>query len=202
MKKYRKKPVEIEAIQYPGWMTEEIKNFLGDSLISESRWGDEGGPVGYFIKTLEGTSYMLDRNDWVIKGVKGEFYPCKPDVFEKTYESVDTISKEDAYRILHRGMFHGAFNANDFFHWAAAQSVNIVEEDFEWIVEHIQKWGNDGLIACIAYVQNQQPQRPLMTEKFNQAIQELVDRKQEVFGDIDWDFHGYIGNGLYRKIEK
>jgi hypothetical protein len=51
--------------------------------------GDEGGPVGYFIKTLEGTSYMLDKNDYIIKGVKGEFYPCKPDVFEMTYEMVE-----------------------------------------------------------------------------------------------------------------
>ena len=86
MTQYRKKPVVIEAIQYLGFMTDDVKNFIGDSLISESRWGDEGGPDGYFIKTLEGTSYMLDKNDYIIKGVKGEFYPCKPDIFEMTYE--------------------------------------------------------------------------------------------------------------------
>jgi hypothetical protein len=89
VQKFRKKPVEIEAIQYKGWMTDEVKDFIGDSLISESRWGDEGRPVGYFIKTLEGTSYMLSKNDWIIKGIKGEFYPCKPDVFEKTYELIN-----------------------------------------------------------------------------------------------------------------
>lgn len=89
MKKFRKKPVEIEAIQYKGFMTEEIKDFVGDSLISQPSLGEEGGSVGYFIKTLEGTSYMLDKNDWIIKGVKGEFYPCKPDVFEKSYDPVD-----------------------------------------------------------------------------------------------------------------
>jgi hypothetical protein len=89
MAQYRKKPVVIEAIQYKGYMTDEVINFIGDSLISDSRWGDECGPVGYFIKTLEGTSYMLDRNDYIIKGVKGEYYPCKPDIFEMTYESVN-----------------------------------------------------------------------------------------------------------------
>jgi hypothetical protein len=65
---------------------EDIKNFVGDSLISESKW--DNGPVGYFIKTLEGTSYMLSKNDWIVKGVKGEFYPCKPDIFEATYEKI------------------------------------------------------------------------------------------------------------------
>ncbi|MFM2393772.1 MAG: hypothetical protein RLZZ546_1754, partial [Bacteroidota bacterium] len=48
VEKYTKKPVVIEAIQYKGYMTDEVKNFIGDSLISENRWGDEGGPVGYF----------------------------------------------------------------------------------------------------------------------------------------------------------
>lgn len=94
MAQYRKKPVVVEAIQYKGYMTDEVKNFIGDSLISESRWGDEGGPVGYFIKTLEGTSYMLDKNDYIIKGVKGEFYPCKPDIFEMTYELVNEQDNE------------------------------------------------------------------------------------------------------------
>lgn len=93
MAQYRKKSVVIEAIQYKGYMTEDIKNFVGDSLISESKW--DNGPVGYFIKTL-GTSYMLDKNDYIIKGVQGELYPsiqgefylCKPDIFETIYEKV------------------------------------------------------------------------------------------------------------------
>ncbi len=87
MNKYRKKPVVIEAIQYPGFMTEDVKAFVGDSLISESKW--DNGPIGWFIKTLEGTSYMLEKKDYIIKGVKGEFYPCKPDIFEMTYEKVE-----------------------------------------------------------------------------------------------------------------
>lgn len=87
--KYRKKPVEIEAIQYLGCMTDDVRSFLGDDLIEEYRWGYRGGPEVYSIRTLEGTSYMLNKNDYIIKGVKGEFYPCKPDIFELTYEKVD-----------------------------------------------------------------------------------------------------------------
>ncbi len=84
--KYRKKPVEIEAMQWVGYPTEAVKEFMGDKLISEQREGI--GAVGYFVKTLEGHSYMLSKNDFIIKGVQGEFYPCKPDIFELTYEKV------------------------------------------------------------------------------------------------------------------
>lgn len=84
--KYRKKPVVIEAIQ---WNSQEdieaIKEMLGDKLISEE---SNVGTVGNWVKTLEG-DMMISRNDWIIKGINGEFYPCKPDIFEKTYEKVD-----------------------------------------------------------------------------------------------------------------
>ena len=88
MPKYRKKPVVIEARQY----TEEAR----DDVIA---WSDAVGTgiddngaeyelANIRIKTLEGT--MVARpGDWVIKGVNGEFYPCKPDVFEKTYEAAE-----------------------------------------------------------------------------------------------------------------
>ena len=68
-----KKPVVIEAIQYKGYMTDEVESFIGDSLISESRWGDEGGTVGYFIKTLEGTSYILEKTISLLKVLKENF---------------------------------------------------------------------------------------------------------------------------------
>ena len=91
MAKFRKKPVVIEAIQ----LTEE----LALSCLCDRAPGPFGLHVsGSFhpkrrevnharvsIKTLEGTM-NADLNDWIIKGVKGEFYPCKPDIFEATYE--------------------------------------------------------------------------------------------------------------------
>lgn len=83
MKKYIKKPVIIEAIQFTYSNIDECKNFVGKYWIEEE---SNVGTVGFFIKTLEGNSYLLSDNDWIIKGVKGEFYPCKPDVFETTYK--------------------------------------------------------------------------------------------------------------------
>ena len=78
--KFRKKPVIIEAIQYDG-SKENIANILklGNSIMLYSDH--------LVIKTLEG-NHRADKGDWVIKGVKGELYPCKPDIFNLTYEPV------------------------------------------------------------------------------------------------------------------
>lgn len=91
--KYRKKPVEVEAIQWTGLNLEEVKAFVGESLIYDiidTAWQvGKGAPnVNMKIKTLEG-DVRADKGDFIIKGVNGEFYPCKPDIFEKTYEAVE-----------------------------------------------------------------------------------------------------------------
>lgn len=79
--KFRKKPVVVEAVQWTGKNLEEISSFVGDSLMPIERRPD----YDLQIKTLEGI-HKADRFDWIIKGIKGEFYPCKPDIFEATYE--------------------------------------------------------------------------------------------------------------------
>jgi len=79
--KYRKKPVEIEAIKYDGENRKKIEQFVGKSLVmylSDS---------SIMIPTLEG-GHIATVDDWIIKGVKGEFYPCKPDIFRMTYDIV------------------------------------------------------------------------------------------------------------------
>lgn len=81
MPKFRKKPVVIEAIQLRLLNIEEVENFVGGDLGKNQ----QGQTV---IATLEG-AMICSMNDWVIKGVNGEFYPCKPDIFEKTYEAVE-----------------------------------------------------------------------------------------------------------------
>jgi hypothetical protein len=82
--KYRKKPVVIEALYYDGANFKEVADFLGWSIAL--RYEDLiGTPI--FIPTLEGVM-RADVGDFIIKGVNGEFYPCKPDIFEKTYEKV------------------------------------------------------------------------------------------------------------------
>lgn len=112
------------------------------------------------------------------------------------------MDKLQAITQLHEYMFNAVFNANDFFGYACAQGVSIVPEDFDWITEHIQKHGDEGMHAVLAYVQNQQPIKPWCTDKFNEAIQELIVRKQPVRGDIDWDFYYYNDSGPYRVIDK
>lgn len=82
IKKFRKKPVVIEAIQYTGDNTSEIKEFCGDMCLLGHK------PLTVAINTLEGVM-TASKGDYVIKGVNGEFYPCKPDIFEKTYEEVN-----------------------------------------------------------------------------------------------------------------
>ena len=83
--KYRKKPVIIEAIQWNGLNLEEIKWFMKEQFkdvsVSEISFGLQ-------IPTLEGTM-TVSLGDFIIRGVKGEYYPCKPDIFEKTYEPVE-----------------------------------------------------------------------------------------------------------------
>lgn len=90
---YRKKPVVIEAIQWSGFNLQEIKEFAGDAIaceIYDTAWkvGKASVAADVKIKTLEG-EMRASVGDYIIKGVKGEFYPCKPDIFEKTYELVE-----------------------------------------------------------------------------------------------------------------
>lgn len=80
MAKYKKKPVIVEAIQWNGDNALEILQFSHESYIDKDNYTLK-------IDTLEGTM-VANRGDYIIKGVNGEFYPCKPDIFEKTYELV------------------------------------------------------------------------------------------------------------------
>lgn len=92
--KYRKKPVVIEAIQFDGTNHEAVADFV---MAEERRHGDTdvsgqlAGDVHLIVHTLEG-DMRADPGDWIIRGVKGEFYPCKPDIFDATYEPVDEVS--------------------------------------------------------------------------------------------------------------
>lgn len=83
--KYRKKPVIIEAIQFEDNSDRiiEIHEFMGGDTIRVN-YEDKDNPY-LKIETLEGTM-KASVGDYIIKGVNGEFYPCKPDIFEKTYE--------------------------------------------------------------------------------------------------------------------
>ena len=104
--KFQKKPVVVEARQFVGstselhniylWIEENTLGSFEPMEVIEGRkaWPDNGvsiDPRGgrMIIATLEG-GHWVNLEDWVIQGVKGEFYPCKPDIFEATYEPVPT----------------------------------------------------------------------------------------------------------------
>ena len=82
MTKYRKKPVVIDAIRYTGDNILEIKQFAKNKIWTNT------GYSHLTIPTLEG-DHKCDVGDWIIKGIKGEFYPVKNDIFEATYEKVE-----------------------------------------------------------------------------------------------------------------
>lgn len=88
MNQYRKKPVVIEAVQYlPGETCEQLAAFMDVAHNEEDCFHD----AEWVIPTLEGD--MVARpGDWIIRGVQGELYPCKPDIFAATYEPVDPAS--------------------------------------------------------------------------------------------------------------
>ena len=78
---YRKKPVEIQAIRWTGDNLAEALQFVATEDVIKR--GDK-----FEIVTLEGTM-TASPGDWIIRGVQGEFYPCKPDIFVATYETVE-----------------------------------------------------------------------------------------------------------------
>ena len=88
VKKYRKKPIVIEALHFNSasiQIANEIEKFVGKEL-GFNYWLTDG-EMECIIPTLEG-EMTASLGDYIIKGVSGEFYPCKPDIFNKTYEPV------------------------------------------------------------------------------------------------------------------
>ena len=100
--KYRMKSAEIDAIQYTGNNEQEVADFLNvpfsalhtsvDAILRSD--GDYRENTHIQINTPEGTK-TADCGDWIIKGEKGEFYPCKPDIFEETYEVAEDTDTTD-----------------------------------------------------------------------------------------------------------
>lgn len=83
MPKFRKKPVVIEAIQWTGENKEELLEFCNSLNTYETK-----DDTTIIINTLEG-DMVLSKDAWLIRGVQGEFYPCKDDIFRATYEPLD-----------------------------------------------------------------------------------------------------------------
>lgn len=88
IRKFRKKPVVIEAVQFIPENEKTLKEFCGEKIeimVGGEHHPNKGEILFATIKTLEG-DMTANINDWIIKGVKGEFYPIKNDIFLATYE--------------------------------------------------------------------------------------------------------------------
>lgn len=96
MAKYRKKPVIIEAVKWTGDNTLDICLFMDKTINVDKIAGIESK---LNIATLEG-NMKASRGDYIIKGVNGEFYPCKPDIFDKTYEPAEKEALEVAEAVV------------------------------------------------------------------------------------------------------
>lgn len=128
MNRYVKKPIALEAVKWEGFNNHEIEAFAGDNVkIEVIREGDadRGIPpcIDCSIKTLEGVM-TANVGDYIIKGVNGEFYPCKPDIFEKTYLHEDdmmgnisdgyhTFNELYRYRMLYNAAFFNELAKGD-----------------------------------------------------------------------------------------
>ena len=88
MAKYRKKPIEIEAIQLTNESIIEIIKWATDYISIKIDTDENDNIIGMVIPTLEG-AMKASMNDYIIKGIQGEYYPCKPNIFEQTYELIE-----------------------------------------------------------------------------------------------------------------
>lgn len=95
---WRKKPVVIEAVQWTGDNLEEVTEFAPrawfgcpDRIAREHVMSGAEIPMSLWVTTLEG-DHRAVVGDWIIRGVQGEFYPCKPDIFEATYERAGGVT--------------------------------------------------------------------------------------------------------------
>lgn len=87
MKTYRKKPVEIQAFQLNDTTMWDVFKWINTNGGNTREWSWDDDDKYIKIETLEGVM-KASEGDYIIKGISGEFYPCKPDIFEKTYEEV------------------------------------------------------------------------------------------------------------------
>lgn len=127
MQKFVKKPVVVEAIQYNGINITEVESFVGAKLPTVWLSVEDTQLV---IPTLEG-DMKVSKGDYIIKGIKGEFYPCKPDVFKSTYNVV-----EDNNGILSEGEKRVRTNFNvssskavDTAKQLMAEAINLLSRD-------------------------------------------------------------------------
>lgn len=141
--KFRKKPVVIEAVRWDG-SSDTANAFIGESYGVDWEYA-EIGSEDILIPTLEGKMRGC-VGDWIIKGVKGEFYPCKPDIFEATYEVVDakhnlTPLTPEQEKELRAYLLGGNTTPPEFIFeklWAALATIDQLRDTIKFF-EHLER---------------------------------------------------------------
>ena len=149
--KYRKKPVVIEAIEYTIENLEEVKSFVGEESLLVRMYADMPNlgdtSIVVSIQTLEG-DMTVQECDMIIKGVNGEFYPCKPDIFVKTYEAVSESENTWQSRLVVEteelakkvNMLH-LFMATKEFHELLPHAKDLLYEQEEYMMKYLKTLG-------------------------------------------------------------
>ena len=127
MKKYIKKPVVIEAVQYNGANKEEIEAFVEKKL--DTVYTELKEPLELKIPTLEG-DMKASKGDYIIKGINGEFYPCKPDIFEKTYDVVENAERPQTFGEKAVGITFNPSGSDEVYEakMLAAKQIDLLEK--------------------------------------------------------------------------
>jgi len=109
--------------------------------------------------------------------------------------------KEETYKELLRYSFSIDLNANDYFYYACAMSVTVNMEDIEgWILPFLDKYPKRGMDVCMAYIQNQEPIKPWVSDEFKSTMGELLKISPEVHSDCDYGNDYNYEEIVYRKV--
>ena len=167
--KYRKKPVVIEAIRYSGDNLAEVLVFTGKHPRFDewfSSFDEYAAHVAsdrqvFKILTLEGTM-EASPGDWIIKGVKGEFYPCKPDIFEATYEpALSTVTPDEAGGLVERLQEQATLMKvlSPYFASACREAASLIQSQAAMIaaLEAEAAKKDTALDAAFAYLEGSNP---------------------------------------------
>ena len=127
MRKFVKKPVVVEAYQFDGNIR-SIDNFP-ISEVGKFKVSSENGQYYLIIPTLEGDMKAV-AGDWIIKGVKGEYYPCKPDIFEQTYDVVENAERPQTFGEKAVGITFNPSGSDEVYEakMLAAKQIDLLEK--------------------------------------------------------------------------
>jgi hypothetical protein len=185
--KFRKKPVVIDALKWTGENQNEMFAFLVDESVFYI------SDQNLYIKTLEGT-HLASIGDWVIKGIKNEFYPCKPDIFEQTYDLYDA-DNEIKKTLINTTASQAKDNVKDIKFWGDGDTFKLISKASSvaegWMksTKAMEIFG----IGCVIQVTTQQGDNVAEALTFvpNTRIAEFKDDDGELV------FRQVVGNVVY-----